>query len=149
VVGWWAAKVREVVYTLALVTATLFCAGAVLAAAPVPFVCSGPKVAAARQVAKDDNLTLGMDAKACFGEMQLTESARKQLVVAVPSEQCKAGKLLNVYDRSRAGSWYALFTQPACGTAIAVGPKSPYGDTMITIDGRHYIDKAGAFVPFQ
>ena len=119
---------------VALVTATLFCTGAALAAAPVSFVCSGPKVAAARQVAKDNHLTLGMDAKACFGEMQLTESARK---------------LLNVYDRSRAGSWYALFTQPVCGTAIAVGPKSPYGDTMITIDGRHCIDKAGAFVPFQ
>ena len=39
--------------------------------------------------------------------------------------------------------------QPVCGTAIAVSPKSPYGDTMITTDGRHYIDKAGAFVPFQ
>jgi hypothetical protein len=33
---------------VALGTATLFCAGAPLAAAPVPFVCSGPKVAAAR-----------------------------------------------------------------------------------------------------
>jgi hypothetical protein len=132
-----------------LVTMTLFGAGAAWAAAPVPFVCSGPKVAAARQVAKENHLTLGMDAKACFGEMQLTESARKQLVVAVPSEKCKAGKLLDVYDRSRGGSWYALFKEPVCGTAIAVGPKSPYGDNMITIDGRHYIDKAGAFVPFQ
>jgi hypothetical protein len=100
-------------------------------------------------VAKANNLTLGMDAKACFGEMQLTESARTQLVVAVPSAQCTAGKLLNVYDRSRAGSWYALFTRPVCGTTIAVGPKSPYGDPMITIDGRHYLDKADAFVPFQ
>jgi hypothetical protein len=134
---------------VALVTATLFCTGAALAAAPVQFVCSGPKVAAARKVAKDNDLTLGMDAKACFGEMQLTESARTQLVVAVPSEKCKAGKLLDVYDRSRAGPWYALFKEPACGTVIAVGPKSPYGDNMITIDGRHYIDKAGAFVPFQ
>ena len=61
---------------VALVTATLFCLGAALAAAPVPFVCSGPKVDAARKVAKDNNLTLGMDAKACFGEMQLTESAQ-------------------------------------------------------------------------
>jgi len=32
--------------------------------------------------------------------MQLTESARKQIVVAAPSEKCKAGKLLDVYDRS-------------------------------------------------
>jgi hypothetical protein len=135
--------------TVALVTATLFISVAALAASPVQFVCRGPKVDSARKVAKDNNLTLGMDVKACFGEMQLTESARKQIVVAVPAEQCKAGKLLDVYDRSRAGPWYALFQQPVCGTSIAVGPKSPYGDNMITIDGRHYIDKAGAFVPFQ
>jgi len=132
-----------------LMTATLFGSGTVLAAAPAQFVCSGPKVAAAHKVAKDNGLTLGMDSQACFGEMQLTESARKQLVVAVPSEKCKVGKLLDVYDRSRAGSWYALFKEPVCGTVIAVGPKSPYGDNMITIDGRHYIDKAGAFVPFK
>jgi hypothetical protein len=134
---------------VALVTATLCCSGAVLATAPVPFVCSGPKVAAARKVANDNDLTLGMDAKACFGEMQLTESARTQLVVAVPSEKCKAGKLLDVYERSRAGPWSALCKQPVCGTVMAVGPKSPYSDTMITIDGRHSIDKAGAFVPFK
>ena len=73
----------------------------------------------------------------------------KQIVVAVPSQHCNAGQLLNVYDRSRAGSWYALFTQPVCGTSIAVGPKSPYGDNMITIDGRSFIDKAGEFVPFK
>jgi hypothetical protein len=115
----------------------------------VQFVCSGTKADAARKVAKDNNLQLGMDPKACFGEMQLTESARKQIVVAAPSQNCKAGKLLNVYDRSRAGPWYALFTQPVCGTSIAVGPKSPYGDNMMTIDGRHYIDKAGEFVPFK
>ena len=132
-----------------LVTANLCFSAAAFAAAPVPFVCSGPKVDAARKVAKDNDLRLGMDSKACFGEMQLTESARKQIVVAVPSEKCKAGKLLDVYDRSRAGPWYALFKQPVCGTSIAVGPKSPYGDNMITIDGRHYIDKAGEFVPFK
>jgi hypothetical protein len=53
----------------------------------VPFACSGAKADAARKVAKDNNLPLGMDPKACFGEMQLTESARKQIVVAVPSLQ--------------------------------------------------------------
>jgi hypothetical protein len=87
--------------TVALMTAHLCFSVAALAATPVSFVCSGPKVDAARKVAKDNNLTLGMDPKACFGEMQLTESARKQIVVAVPSAQCKAGKLLDVYDRSR------------------------------------------------
>ena len=58
-------------------------------------------------------------------------------------------QLLSVHDRSRAGPCYALFTQPVCGTSIAVGPKSPYGDNMITIDGWPYIDKAGEFVPFK
>jgi hypothetical protein len=132
-----------------LVSANLVFSAAGAVGGPVPFACSGAKVDAARKVAKDNNLQLGMDPKACFGEMQLTESARKQIVVAAPSQSCNAGQLLNVYDRSRAGPWYALFTQPVCGTSIAVGPKSPYGDNMITIDGRPYLDKAGEFVPFK
>ena len=115
----------------------------------VKFACDGPAVEAARKTAVSNGLKLGMDPKACFGEMKLTESARKQIVVALASPRCKTGKLLDVYDRSRAGSWYSLFKQPICGTAISVGPKSPYGHNLITIDGRRYIDKAGAFVPFK
>lgn len=133
----------------AAAASALLLAGTAAAAAPVQFACSGTKVDAARKVAKDNNLALGLDPKACFGEMQLTESARKQIVVAAPSPKCKSGKLLDVYDRLRAGPWYALFKQPVCGTSISVGPRSPYGDNMITIDGRPYIDKAGAFVPFK
>ena len=117
--------------------------------APVQFACSGAKADAARKIAKENKLTLGMDPGACFGEMKLTESERWQLVVAAPSTQCKTGKLLNVYDQSRAGGYYALFDKPVCGISIAVGPRSPYGDNMITIDGRHYLDKAGSFVPLK
>jgi hypothetical protein len=104
---------------------------------------------AARKIAKNDNLKLGMDPRACFGEMKLTESERKQVVVAAPSPRCKTGKLLDVYDQSRAGPYYAWFKEPVCGSNISVGPRSPYGDNMITIDGRHYLDKAGAFVPLK
>jgi hypothetical protein len=132
-----------------LVSANIVFSAAGTVGGPVPFACRGAKADAARKIAKDNNLQLGMDPQAYFGEMQLTESARNQIVVAAPSQSCKAGKLLNVYDRSRAGPWYALFTQPVCGTSIAVGPKSLYGDNMITIDGRPYIDKAGEFVPFK
>jgi hypothetical protein len=132
-----------------IVSAGLLFFAAEVAAAPVKFACSGSKADAARKVAKDNDLKLGMEPKACFGEMKLTESARKQIVVAAPAKSCKAGKRLNVYDRSRAGSWYPLFRQPVCGKSISVGPKSPYGDNMITIDGRHYIDKAGQFVLFK
>jgi hypothetical protein len=132
-----------------LVSANIVFSAAGTVGGPVPFACRGAKADAARKIAKDNNLQLGMDPQAYFGEMQLTESARNQIVVAAPSQSCKAGKLLNVYDRSRAGPWYALFTQPVCGTSISVGPKSPYGDNMITIDGRPYIDKAGEFVPFK
>ena len=116
---------------------------------PVKFDCSGPKVDAARKIAKQNDLKLGMDPAACFGEMKLTDSDRRQIVVAAPSPQCKSGKLLNVYDQSRAGPYYALFDKPVCGTAISVGPRSPYGDNMITIDGRHYLDKAGSFVLYK
>jgi hypothetical protein len=119
------------------------------AQAPVKFSCSGPVADSARKIAKTNDLKLALDPKACFGEMKLTESDRKQIVVAVPSDKCRSGKLLNVYDRSRAGPYFALFEQPPCGTNISVGPRSPYGDNMITIDGRHYLDKAGNFVPLK
>ena len=117
--------------------------------APVKFDCSGPKVEAARKIAKQNDLKLGLDPAACFGEMKLTDSDRRQIVVATPSPQCKSGKLLNVYDQSRAGPYFALFDKPVCGNAISVGPRSPYGDNMITIDGRHYLDKAGSFVLYK
>jgi hypothetical protein len=119
------------------------------AGGPVPCAYSGAKAEAARKAAKDNHLPLGMAPHACFGEMRLTERARQQIVGAVPSQHGHAGKPRNVEDRSRAGPWYALFTPPVCGTAMAVGPKSPYGDNMITPDGRPYIDKAGEFVPFK
>jgi len=129
--------------------AGVFAIAALAEAAPVQFACSGPKVDAARKIAKSNDLKLALDPGACFGEMKLTESDRRQIVVATPSSTCKTGKLLNVYDRSRAGPWYALFEKPVCGTAISVGPRSPYGDNMISIDGRAYLDKAGSFVPFK
>jgi len=131
----------------AAVGAILICDAAL--AAPVQFACSGPKVDAARKIAKTNDLKLGMDPAACFGEMKLTESNRRQIVVAAPSPQCKTGKLLNVYDQSRAGPWYALFKAPVCGSSISVGPRSPYGDNMITIDGRSYLEKGDSFVPFK
>jgi hypothetical protein len=124
-----------------LVSANLLFSAEGAAGGPAPFACSGAKADAARKVAKDNNLPLGMDPKACFGEMQLTESVRKQIVVAVPSQHCKAGQLLNVYDRSRAGPWYALFTQPVCGTSIAVGPKST---STRPANSCHSSDLAGA-----
>lgn len=126
--------------------------GAVEAAAPAPpvqFACSGAKADAARKIAQEMKLQLGMEPSACFGEMKLTPSDRMQLVVAAPSPKCAKGKLFNVYDQSRAGGYYALFDNPVCGNSISVGPRSPYGDMMITIDGRHYLDKAGSFVPLK
>ncbi len=59
------------------VSANLLFSAAGAAGGAAQFACSGPKADAARKVAKDHNLPLGMDPKACFGEMQRTESARK------------------------------------------------------------------------
>jgi hypothetical protein len=86
-----------------LVSANLLFSSAGVAGGPAPFACSGPKADAARKVAKDHTSPLGMDPNACFGEMPLTERARKQIVVAVPSQHGNAGQRLNVDDRSRAG----------------------------------------------
>jgi hypothetical protein len=134
------------VAALTLALCVLPAAGATPAA--TEFSCSGPKVDAARKVAKQNELRLGMDPKACFGEMKLTESDRRQIVVAAPSAECKIGKLLDVYDRSRAGSYHSLFEKPICGTNISAGPRTQAGD-MITIDGRQYWEKGAHYVPFK
>lgn len=127
-------------------------AAAVLAApalaAPVKFECAGPKAAAARKIAAGNDLKLGMHREACFGELELYPGSRKQIVVAAPGAGC-AAKLVNVYDRSRAGPWYALFKRPVCGTAVSVGPKSPWGDNMITIDRTSYYEKGDDWVPLR
>jgi len=130
------------------VLAAALCFSGVSAAAPVQFACAGAKVDAARKIAAANHLNLGLDPKACFGEFQLTESPRKQIVVAAPGPGCSA-KLLNVFDKSRSGTWYALFKKPVCGTSISVGPKSPYGDNMITIDGTSYLEKGDDWVPLR
>ncbi len=132
----------------AFVSALPLLLAGVASAAPVEFACSGAKVEAARKIAAANDLNLGRDPKACFGEFQLTPSPRKQIVVAAPGAGC-SGKLINVYDKSRAGPWYALFKKPVCGTTIAVGPKSPYGDNMITIDKTSYMEKGDDWVPVK
>jgi hypothetical protein len=52
-----------------LVSANLLFSSAGVAGGPAPFACSGAKADAARKIAKDNNLQLGMDPKACFSEM--------------------------------------------------------------------------------
>jgi hypothetical protein len=111
------------------VSANLLFSAVTPAGGPAPFACSGPKADAARKAAKDHTWPLGMDPNACFSEMPLTERARKQIVVAVPSQHGNAGQRLNVDDRSRAGPWSALFTQPVCGTSMAVGRRVPMAIT--------------------
>lgn len=135
---------RHVLVTLV----AAFVVAAPALAAPVKLECAGPKVAAARKTAAANDLKLGMHPQACFGELQLYEGSRKQIVVAAPGAGC-AAKLVNVYDRSRAGPWYALFKRPVCGTAVSVGPKSPWGDNMITIDRTSYYEKGDDWVPLK
>jgi hypothetical protein len=139
-------KTIAVLAVLALTSLALTAAAATPAA--TAFSCSGPKVDAARKIAKENKLALGMDSKACFGEMKLTESDRRQIVVAAPSAECKSGKLLDVYDRSRAGLYHSLFEKPICGTNISAGPRTQAGD-MLTIDGRQYWEKGAHYVPYK
>jgi hypothetical protein len=139
-------KTIEAVVTLAF--ASFASTGTAATSAGTQFLCSGAKVDAARKISQKDNLKLGMDPKACFGEMKLTESDRRQIVVAAPSSECKTGKLLDVYDRSRAGPYHSLFEKPVCGTNISAGPRTQAGD-MITIDGRQYWEKGAHYVPYK
>ena len=79
-----------------LVSANLLFSAAGAAGGPVPFACSGAKADAARKVAKDNNLPLGMDPKAGFGEMPLTERApadRRRGAFTAPSSGPAAQRL--------------------------------------------------------
>jgi hypothetical protein len=122
-------------------------------AAPTPrgqviaVTCSGATVVEGRKVAKESDLKLGQDPKACFGRMQIYDDPNKQFVVVAPSSACPGGKAIDVYERSRAGPWFRFFEKPVCGSKLSVGPKDPWGDWMLTIDGKHYDSRGEFYVP--
>lgn len=109
--------------------------------------CSGAIVVEGRKVAKADDLKHGQDPKACFGRMQIYDGPNHQFVVVAPSANCPGGKAIDVYEQSRAGSWYSFFEKPVCGSKLSIGPKDPWGDWMLTIDGKHYDSKGQYYVP--
>lgn len=115
--------------------------------ATVPVACSGPLVVSGRKIAKADGLVLGSSPGACFGRMQIYDGPNYQYVVVAPSASCKGGKAIDVYEKSRAGSWYAFFEKPVCGSKLSIGPKNPWGDWMLTIDGKHYDSRGAFYVP--
>ena len=136
----------------------IFFATAALAATPataaitprgqvVAITCAGPGVALGKKIAKENDLKHGQNPKACFGRMQIYDGPNKQFVVVAPSSTCPGGKALDVYEQSRAGPWYSFFEKPVCGSKISIGPKDPWGDWMLTIDGKHYDSKGQYYVP--
>jgi hypothetical protein len=122
-------------------------------AAPTPrgqtiaIACTGTVVTLGRKTAKDNKLKHGQDPKACFGQMQIYDGPNKQFVVIAPSKGCSGGKAIDVYERSRAGPWYSFFAKPVCGSKLSIGPKNPWGDWMLTIDGKHYDSRGEFYVP--
>ena len=114
---------------------------------PVAVSCTGLLVAEGRKIAKADGLKLGQDPKACFGRMQIYEGNSRQMVVVAPSAACPKGQALDVYGQSRAGPWSAYFQKPVCGASVSVGPKNPWGDWMLTVDGKHYDSRGEFYVP--
>lgn len=110
----------------------------------VPVACTGPVVADARKVAAANKLKLGMLPATCFGQMKIYDGPDIQYVAVAPSASCPRGKMLDVFGKSRAGSWYSYFEKPICGAGLVIGPKNQWGDWMLTIDGRHY-DSRGAY----
>ena len=109
--------------------------------------CSGATVVEGRKVAKQDGLKHGQHPKACFGRMQIYDGPNKQFVVVAPSPSCPGGKAVDVYERSNAGPWYSFFEKPVCGSKLSIGPKDPWGDWMLTIDGKHYDSKGQYYIP--
>jgi len=136
----------------------IFFATAALAATPataaitprgqvIAVTCAGPGVVLGKKIAKENDLKHGQNPKACFGRMQIYDGPNKQFVVVAPSSACPGGKAMDVYDQSRAGPWYSYFEKPVCGSRISIGPKDPWGDWMLTIDGKHYDSRGQYYVP--
>jgi len=119
-------------------------AGAPQPQQPSALACSGPEVVAGRKIVKADGLPLGLEPGACFAHMNIY-GGQRQIVVVAPSTACPGGKQLEVYGQSNAGSWYAYFEHPVCGASVTIGPKDPWGDWMLTVDGRQHYDSRGAF----
>lgn len=113
----------------------------------VPVTCAGPVVAEGRKVAAANKLKLGMLPVTCFGQMKIYDGPDIQYVAVAPSASCPRGKMLDVFGKSRAGSWYSYFEKPVCGAGLVIGPKNQWGDWMLTIDGRHYDSRGAFYVP--
>lgn len=112
--------------------------------------CAGPVVVEGRKVAAANGLALGKQAGACFGRMVIYDGPDHQLVVTGAMPACPRGRAVDVYGKSRAGSWYSYFEKPLCTSAtprVSVGPKDPWGDWMLTIDGQHYDSRGAFYVP--
>ena len=114
---------------------------------PIAVSCKGPAVTEGRKVAAANNLALGKAPGACFGRMTIYDGPNYQYVVTEPSAACPGGRALDVYEKSRAGTWYSFFPKPLCASRLSIGPKDPWGDWMLTIDGKHYDSKGAFYVP--
>ena len=111
--------------------------------------CDGPEAAAAREIARRDQLKVASDPKACFGRFSIYGGSDKEIVAVAPSSRCPGGKILEVYGRSRAGPWYSFFQEPICGSSVARGPKNQWGDWTLAIDGRLYESRGAFYVPVK
>jgi hypothetical protein len=115
---------------------------------PIKLSCAGPEAVAARKLAIRDKLKVGSDPGACFGHASMYGGSNRQIIAAAPSPDCGKLKAIDVYEQSRAGSWYSFFETPVCGMSVSIGPKDPWGALMITIDGKHY-DQRGQYYTLQ
>ena len=116
---------------------------------PTAFVCEGAEAVAGHKLASANGLKVASDPKACFSHMSMYGGPRGQVIAVAPSPSCTGGRVLEVYEQSNAGPWYSFFEQPVCGAGVTVGPKSPWGDWMLTINGVHYMSKGAYYIPVK
>lgn len=140
---------RVALFSLALVLgqSTALAAPITPRGVTVKTACAGPVADAARKVAATNKLKLGLQPGACFGEMKIYDGPDVQYVAVAPSSACPRGKALDVFGKSRAGSWYSYFEKPICGAGLVIGPRNQWGDWMLTIDGRRYDSRGAYYVP--
>lgn len=113
----------------------------------IPIACTGPVALAARKTAAANGIKWAMQPSACYGQMKIYDGPDIQYVAVAPSTACPRGKALDVFGKSRAGSWYSYFEKPVCGTTVVIGPKNQWGDWMLTVDGKHYDSRGAFYVP--
>jgi hypothetical protein len=115
------------------------------------FACQGPLAAKGRKIVADDELPVGGRPGACFATAPIYNLGAGEIIAIEPSLRCPGTKAIDAHTRAIAGSYYAIFNAPVCGSSVRLGPPLDMRRiATIVIDGRRYAgDAGGNFKPLR